>query len=385
MSERFVVRVLDGLHRGAEVAAGGRDLLVIGSAADCDVVIADDGVAPHHAAARLRADGIVLRALEGAVVCKGARVGAGATLRVPGCTPFALGDARLAIGERAAPYWALLEGGGCARPNAAPPQPIAPPAAPRRFDAAGARRRAAIACLVAGALLIAVPLAAHRPAPATPAPEARLAAVLAALELNEVQMLPLADGRLVVEGVVPDHARHARLLAALEAFGHRVLPRLRVGDALAQAVQEVFRVNGIAVEARYDALGVVAVSGIAAASARVAKVTEHALRDVPGLASIRLEGVPERAPRRPLVLAANDPAPAAGAPAARRAAPNAEAMGHGARRITVVVQGEQPYVVTANGMRYAVGATLPHGYRIAAITGSSVRLERDGEVVVRVF
>jgi type III secretion protein D len=150
----------------------------------------------------------------------------------------------------------------------------------------------------------------------------------------------------------------------------------------------LFRVNGLAVETRYDAGGVVVVSGFREAGPEVAKISAHALRDVRGLASIRLEVPADPRDRRRLVLAAAEPnerrAPAAPA-SYGRIDPNTEAMGRGGKRITVVVQAERPYVVTADGRRYFVGSVLPHGYRLAEISGSSVRLERDGEVVVRTF
>jgi type III secretion protein D len=41
--------------------------------------------------------------------------------------------------------------------------------------------------------------------------------------------------------------------------------------------------------------------------------------------------------------------------------------------------GDPAYIVTADGARYFVGATLPSGHRITAITGQRVSLERAGQ------
>jgi type III secretion system YscD/HrpQ family protein len=374
---RCVLRVLAGLHRGAEIAVGARDLIVIGRAGDCDVVLADAGVAPRHVAVRVQAEAIALRALDGDLRLRGRRLGPGERLRVAPCTPFELGEARVAIGERADPFWALIEPAA----PVADPRPE-PPALPAR------RRRAAVAALAATAIaLAALPFLLERTPAALPAPEARVGAVLDELALDEVHMVLHDGGRLAVEGVVPDHASHARLAAALARAGVAAQLRVLVGEEIARGVREVFRVNGLAVEARYDAGGVVTVSGFAETGPEMSRAGAHALRDVRGLAALRLE-VPADRRRPPLVLAAGDAPQRAPASAPRtldRIDPNAEAMGRGAKRITVVVQAERPYVVTADGRRYFVGSVLPHGYRVAEISGSTLRLERDGEVVVRTF
>lgn len=391
---RFVLRVLRGLHRGARIAVGARDLVVIGRAEDCDVVLADAGVAPRHVAVRIQADAILLRALDGDFRCKGKRAGPGEMVRIPACTPFALGDALVAIGDRADPFWALLEEPG-AKLAAAPPA-ADPPAAPRaaarlmsRLAALTPRRYAAVACVAAAIALTAMPFVVEPDARREVlAPEARLGALLDELGLGEVQMLLHNDGRLAVEGVVPDHARHAGLVKALGDAGVKAQVRVLVGEQVAQEVKDVFRVNGLAVETRYDVGGVVVVSGFREAGPQVAKVSAHALRDVRGLASIRLEVPADAQERRRLVLASAQGSErrAPVVPGAYgRLDPTLEAMGRGGKRITVVVQGERPYVVTADGRRYFVGSVLPHGYLLAEISGSTVRLERDGEVVVRTF
>ena len=47
--------------------------------------------------------------------------------------------------------------------------------------------------------------------------------------------------------------------------------------------------------------------------------------------------------------------------------------------IASVVPGNPAYLVTADGARYFVGAMLPTGHRITAISGQRVWLERNGE------
>ncbi len=49
------------------------------------------------------------------------------------------------------------------------------------------------------------------------------------------------------------------------------------------------------------------------------------------------------------------------------------------KRVASIVPGATPYVVTADGTRYFLGALLPSGHRLAAITETEVMLEKDGK------
>jgi two-component system, NtrC family, response regulator GlrR len=60
---RAIVRVVDGPDRGAELELGERSLVVIGSHADCDLVLTDTTVSRRHAELRLEPTGYVLRDL----------------------------------------------------------------------------------------------------------------------------------------------------------------------------------------------------------------------------------------------------------------------------------------------------------------------------------
>jgi hypothetical protein len=86
---------------------------------------------------------------------------------------------------------------------------------------------------------------------------------------------------------------------------------------------------------------------------------------------------PPPAPSAPApAVAAVKPAPEPAAPAA----PMLPAAGNepGKRIVTLVSQGALPHLVTADGGRYFVGATLPSGHRLAAVLPQGVVLERDG-------
>ena len=48
------------------------------------------------------------------------------------------------------------------------------------------------------------------------------------------------------------------------------------------------------------------------------------------------------------------------------------------KRVAAIVPGDSPYVATADGTRYFIGALLPTGHRIEAIEAHRVVLSRDG-------
>jgi type III secretion protein D len=128
-----------------------------------------------------------------------------------------------------------------------------------------------------------------------------------------------------------------------------------VDEALARDVTEVFRVNGIAVQARVTGPGRVDADAAEPDANRLARAEEVVRRDVRGLdgLKVRNSATPTPPPVPPLP---DDPG----------------------KRIASLVPGDPAYVVTADGARYFVGAMLPSGHRITAVAPQSVTLERDG-------
>lgn len=136
-------------------------------------------------------------------------------------------------------------------------------------------------------------------------------------------------------------------------------PRPPPADDTAHAVAEVFRLHGVAAEARAAADGGVRVEARERDAWRVGRAEQAVRRDVPGLGRLTVS---------------NQPPPTA--PAAR--APLAADPG---KRITAVVDdAERPYFVTADGSRYFTGALLPSGHRVVSIADRAVTVERDGQL-----
>jgi hypothetical protein len=128
----------------------------------------------------------------------------------------------------------------------------------------------------------------------------------------------------------------------------------RSGASIAHDVAEVLRLSGITCEAQYNGDGAVTVSGhLGDPQALEAIVKSRAIREIVGLKR---------------VLAINIDHPSGSM--------------HGTTvdgtRIVSVVASADPYVVTADGSRYYIGASLPQGGRLAGVKEGEVLVERDG-------
>src|ERR1700733_3153664 len=87
------LKITAGLHRGAVIRLDAADMLVIGSSDDCDVILADAGVASHHCVLKKQGDKFFLRTIEGASGVGDRAQDPGVTIFVPPGTPVTVGGA----------------------------------------------------------------------------------------------------------------------------------------------------------------------------------------------------------------------------------------------------------------------------------------------------
>lgn len=121
----------------------------------------------------------------------------------------------------------------------------------------------------------------------------------------------------------------------------------RTGSAIAEDVAEVLRLSGIDAQATFIGQGQVEVKGYLGDTESLKQVIHsRAMRDIEGLEQ---------------VVAVNFNAPS-------KPEPEAE-------EVVAVVDGDMPYLVTASGGRYYVGARLPGGGRLAEIRGEQIVIE----------
>jgi hypothetical protein len=130
----------------------------------------------------------------------------------------------------------------------------------------------------------------------------------------------------------------------------------RPGEAVAHDVAEVLRLSGIVSKAQFTGDGAVTVTGhLGDPKALATVIQSRAMREIVGLKR---------------VVAVNLDHPGG----------SAWGTSVDGTRIVSVIASEDPYVVTADGSRYYVGASLPQGGRLTGVKAGEVLVERNGKV-----
>lgn len=355
------LRVLEGPQNGAKapLAAGVGCVLAAdpqGRADGADVVLREAGAKPVRVRVTADLRDALLEVLEGEVQLGGQALRAGEQAPWAMHAPLKVGRSVLAFGRAVLPDWPLAAG------SAAPAvrtetKPAA--AAPRRRPL---RRRAEVWLATMGGAVLAVCGAAFWTAHLAAAPRTEpvvappLATALKASEFSTLQLGQRADGGVELRGRLGTEGDRARLDAWLADRQVKADVAVQVDESLAREVTEVFRVNGISVQAKVNGAGSVVAEAAESDAGRLARAEEVVRRDVRGLEKlvVRNTVAPQAKPLPPLP---DEPG----------------------KRIASLVAGEPAYVVTADGSRYFVGALLPSGHRITQIAAHSVALERDGQ------
>ncbi|MBK1614359.1 hypothetical protein CKO44_12865 [Rubrivivax gelatinosus] len=355
------LRVLDGPQRGARFALeAGRDYR-IGRHWGSDVLLRAGGADSADAAElvlRLQADGrLQLQVTAGSVCCGRRRLAAGQSLLLAPLQALEIDGTRLAAGPADSAAWPELENGG-AMPAAAP----APAVVPDRLRRWGRGLRIGGAALAAASLsLLALAMLTSPAAPTAQQRAQRAQALLASAGLGSVSVTAEADG-LVVRGYFDTLAQRSRAEQLLAGQGLGARLDVWVNETIVHTIEDVYRVHGVQAEVRPAGAGVMQVHTAVADPAPLAGIERRVRGDVPGLQGLQAVNEP---PRR-------SPSPV-------------PALEDAGKRVASIVAGSEPYVVTADGTRYFVGALLPTGHRIEAIAGSRVELEREGERSAIVF
>jgi type III secretion protein D len=385
------LRVLEGEQRGARLALRRADFEIgsLHGAAACDVRLRDaligdtlvrislDGEEPH---ARLHV-------LAGEVRLGPRRLRAGSAARWRLYAPLRIGATVIALGEEDGAAWERDEPAPIADEDeddeeaastanaelASGPPPSPPPhlhrppeqvAEPAQITdarrARGLERRLAVfgaALVLAAALPLAIGrLTAPPTAPAGADPQVALARLLAAQPGWRGLRVEADAAGDTVQGLLDTNAQREDLRALLARAGFGgVRIDVRTGEQLVDAVDDLFRVQGVPARADYDGAGRVRVYAQETDANLLLRVVAAARRDVRGLADIDVHNAPPVPPPQDRPVP-DDPG----------------------KRVAAVVPGASPYVATVDGTRYFLGALLPTGDRIEAIDAHRILLVRDG-------
>jgi len=345
-ADAAVLRIVAGLHAGASRPLSRREMVLIGSGDDCDVVLADLGVAAHHALLNVVDGRFHLRALDAPVELPGRTLHPGDPVEIGQVQRIGLGHAAIAFGRSDATEWLVL---------APEPGDDAPPRRPKPAFASRLPLIAGVAVLALAALAI---FAAWMPAqPPSVDVEQRLRELAREHRVSDVKITRNVDGHAVLSGTVDNRAVRDRLRAQLEGESLPASVSLRSGEDLAVDVAEVMRTGGFPVQAEYLGNNNVRVSGHFGGD-------ESLVRDF-----IRSRAMVETGVN--MVEPVNLDAAADASADARDVEP---AQAH----VVSIVRGESPYVETADGERYQVGDAIPGWGELISIGAYAHVLQPDG-------
>lgn len=347
-AEGKVLRIVAGLHAGASRPLAEREMILVGSGDDCDIVLADRGVASHHALISV-VDGVVqLRALDAPLKLEARVLHPGDPVELPDVQRVGLGEAALAFGDADDPAWLALAPEGVAfdAPSPRPGQAIT-----RRLPMIAAVSVLSLALL---AIFVAVVPAREQEVEV----DRRLLALAAEHDVVNAEVAKDVNGTYVLTGTVGDRATRDALRKQVAGEDLPAAVKLRTGEDLAYSVSEILRGGGFRVErVRYlDDDNV--------------EVTGHFPDETAFERFARSRAMAETGVNRviPINLATPEPAGEAGVEAQEPV------------HIVSVVRGENPHVVALDGTRYAVGAQLPGEGQLASIGEHVLVVRADGSV-----
>lgn len=347
----IVLRVVSGLHDGAERELDGGEMLLIGSGEDCDMVLADAGVAAHHALLGFVGGRFSLRALDAPLQLGATLVHPGDPVELDRVQRVGIGDAAIAFGAADDAGWERLVPGGLG-----PRHPPAPPARPylRRLPAIAAVAVLSLATLAAFAMLL-------PPRAEAPDPREQLQRLVPEYAIDDGHAGIDLQGRLVLTGTVPDSATRERIAQRIAQEQIDARLELRTGDDIAGDVAEILRGQGITARTRYLGNGDVEVRGAFEDGAALQAASySRAMREVKGV---------------------NRVIPVNVSPSATRASRATPPPKPARIRIAAIVRGDSPHVVSGRGDRYEVGAELPGIGTLVSITENAAHaLLPDGSV-----
>ena len=343
-----VLRIVDGLHAGASRLLADEEMILVGSGDDCDIVLADNGVAGHHALVSIVGGRFQVRALDAPLRIGSQEVHPGDPVELSAVQQVRIGEAVIAFGREDDPAWDSFVTVFASHEEKAKP------------GSALVRRLPMIAGVAAISLVSLAIFAAVIPSSDKgPDVRERLQTLLDEHHVSDHQVIDGLDGRPTVTGAIDDTAALEHLRSQLRNEGIDATLQIRTGEHIANDVAEMFRAQSIPVEARYIGNGDVEVVGNFKDSAQIAHLAgSRAISDIPGVQRIL--------PRTPT----------GDVPEGEVEQAQAEEQVY----IVAVVRGEDPYVEASDGRRFEPGDNIPGKGTLISIGEFAHVLGSNGEL-----
>lgn len=353
-AEAWALRVLDGLHVGAERRLPERCMLLIGSSDDCDLIFSDADVAPHHCFIA-RADGeLSVRAVDADVRIDDRIVHPGEPQRIEPFSRVGVGGAGFAVGPHWSDRWQALPTtkSAAARATQGPRKP-------------GWAMPLAIAALlfVAGttALVVAQRNRGPEPPPAPLAPrDAELRTLLDKAGYKGLVVDLRKDGLLAVGGYVETKEALRELRERVARGGFNAVVEAKSGPGIASDIAESMRMSNLHATTEWKGDGKVLVTGHFGDNTEIdAFVRSRTMTDFNRNLNLKFEVANLDTPKL-----------------------DAKPVPEG-KRIVKVVKGDDPYLVTADGSKYYVDAKLPSGGTFQGVDNDEILVRDDAGNIQR--
>lgn len=370
------LRVLSGLHTGAESVLRAERVLIGNLEGECDILLDVGHVEPHACLLRMSDDSWTVLSIVGDLWVDDRHVGLQKPLALTPGAVLTLGRVAFAVADTQAFDWSSVKPPfALIRPDPTGPMPSVAllPAVPdvrRKWHALKLAAGVGIGCLVMASAGAYVTQILNTRPPSAEATERKLLAdkqMIAALPSGkEVSLAPFpeAPGRVLVQGYVPKRSQITELTAALKKAETDAEIRLVPIDDLSSEL--VRRFDHLSLErVRYDAQGRFVVTTRSEDVPLHDRQARVLLQEVPAVAGVELslsdmqtaDGQPvvvkyARSPDRPSDVAVTN---------------LDSALGRTPFSVREVRMGDLPSVVLDDGMRYFVGARLPDGSTVKSI------------------
>lgn len=353
-----VLRVLSGLHRGAEVPLAAEERYIVGADAQAAVILCDRGVAARHCLISIDAYGWTCRALDAPLSVGDRELGRGEAVGVEEFELIRCGAAAFSVGP-ATGDWSAAELALRAPPRMTPLRALR---SLQRLNplALFATVLLGIVCVI-GLAYAALSDGDEQPTPArVEAAREWLRSIAPDGSELTIGVDQSAYNNLLLSGYV----RQGRELQALASASRssRFNPRLDVYavDELVASMVRVAQLSGLPCEPQYKVGGHLA-CGVAVESEAAATRLRNAARDVPGLRSLDVRVV-----SAPAVSVASTPPLV-----------DSDENVRLTRKFSVLMVRNRRYLVGPYGERYAEGEEFD-GFKINRIGLDEVRFERNG-------
>jgi hypothetical protein len=352
VADVWALRVLAGVHAGAERKLQERSFLMIGSSDDCDLIFSDAGVAPHHCIVTRSGGEMSVRAVDAEVRIDDQVLHPGDPQDIKPFTLVRIGGACFALGPHWSDRWQSLLSQIEPAPRPAASAERTPPR-PRSGRIVTVMVALALMGASAGALLLAQHNAKPPPAPAPAASrDGELRGLIDSLGYSGLKVTVRSDGKLVVSGYTERSEDLTNLRTQLDQRGIKAEVEAKSGPRIAEDVAEQFRMANMHAKTEWQGKGHVLVSGRFGDKKELEKF----------LASRSITELNEKLSL--IVDLQNLSSPP----------PEAKPVPDG-KRIRKIEGGTDPYLVSADKSVFYVGAKLP--------TGGTFEGLEDDKVLVR--